>query len=77
MASPIIPTNPPPTFSAVSASSCPTTVVTFPAPTNGPTKTVYTSTVTTTQMYDCHGCDSLVVVELGHIFDSGKEVSNH
>lgn len=55
-------------FQPVSASTCPTTVDSFPVPTFGPTSTAYTSTVTSTKEYDCGGCDSLVVVQLGHIF---------
>ncbi|OAP62165.1 hypothetical protein AYL99_04368 [Fonsecaea erecta] len=47
---------------------CTTTAYTAPVIQAGPTSTYYSLTTYTSHIYDCHGCDTVVVLPYGHVF---------
>jgi hypothetical protein len=47
---------------------CTTTAYTAPVIQAGPTSIYYSLTTYTSSVYDCHGCEDIIVLPYGHIF---------
>ncbi|KIW98833.1 uncharacterized protein Z519_00496 [Cladophialophora bantiana CBS 173.52] len=56
------------TSALTKAAHCTTTAYTAPVIQGGPTSTYYSLTTYTSRVYDCHGCDTVVVIPYGHVF---------
>jgi len=56
------------TVSVVPTPGCITTAYTAPVIQAGPTSTYYSLTTYTSSVYDCHGCENIIVLPYGHIF---------
>ncbi|KIX93852.1 uncharacterized protein Z520_10477 [Fonsecaea multimorphosa CBS 102226] len=56
------------TSTLTEVADCTTTAYTAPVIAIGPTSTYYSLTTYTSQVYDCHGCNNIVVIPYGHVF---------
>ncbi|OQV08994.1 hypothetical protein CLAIMM_13184 [Cladophialophora immunda] len=56
------------TSTLTEAAYCTSTAYTAPVIQAGPTSTYYSLTTYTSHVYDCHGCNTIVVLPYGHIF---------